>query len=295
MYNKLKTIIIIMNHLTLKAVQTLEYNQWLDDEIVDFLIENFISRAAYGDYTFIMKSTFYLQLTSDCRPENKYQRIMDVVTKCYKSDKIFDKRAIVIPICANNHWILIIIALPELIDEKETHTFQLIEYNPLGPKIDNEIIETIRTYLRFRLIYERGIMHDVQLLNYRPKLPRQRDSHNCGVFIIHYVERTFSNFTHTLNMISENKSDFDEKWAMDPQEVRIKLIDLITRLNNQNSIVLIATQNEINQILIRDLAEMKRSRNSRIAEPSPVNGSSPFSTASAILRDITDESNYDEQ
>lgn len=240
-----------MEKISLKSARTLADRQWLDDEVMDFFIKDIVQDSDHINDIHIMRSTFYLQLLSGPTRNSRFRKILNTVVSNFKDEKIFDKRIMIIPICDCFHWIMLIIEIPEItINEKDRQQIMYCyHYNSLGYKIDSGLINNIKDYLRFRLVYETGIDCNVNLINIQLNLPRQLDSFNCGIYILHYLEKTLDNIDSRLDSILDNKLDFAETWNFDPNLKRVQLINQIYILNKCKELKIVATQAEMKAIL----------------------------------------------
>lgn len=246
-----------MRKISLKATQTLNGRQWLDDEVIDFFVNDIIKKSKYANKIHAMKSTFYLQLSSGPNKNGKLRKIINTVVSNYRYERILNKRILIIPICDCFHWILFVIQIPEPSQADEQGKMQQFMYgyyyNSLDYDIDQGLIINLRNYLKFRLIFETGIDYELCIANTHLKLPKQCDSFNCGIYILHFLEKTI-NLLNTgsdkwLNTLLDDKIDLTENWKFDPNLKRLQLINYIEMMNKRKQLKIVITQTELKTIL----------------------------------------------
>lgn len=230
-----------MKTLSMRAILTLSGQEWLDDEIIDFFIEQIIEESGFKQQTLALRSTFYVQLLSGAPSSNKYRRIMNSVVENLKNETVFSHEMIILPICEQAHWIMLILLIPNITIYDIKVKIKYIQYNSLGYNISNEILDNIRTYLSYRLTYELGTECHIELNNLWLELPIQTDNNSCGIYIIHFLEKTLQNRTELIN-ISQN--DYSTMWAFNPVKKRTDLLKKLLQLKRLGQIHIPKAENE---------------------------------------------------
>lgn len=253
--------------LSYKSLLTLKDQKWLDDDIMDLIIEEIINKSSYKEKTHIMSCTFYQMLLSGSHKISRYRRIMNIVIKCFKGIKLFEKRAIIIPTCANAHWAMAIIIIPKNYDNNNnninTNNFQhteetkkmkktiyYLQFNSINNEItrDQTIISSMRIFLKYRLAYESGTDTDIDLIEIRPSLPKQTDNYNCGIYTLHYLERALINLNETFGAIINGDDNFEKDWEFNPNIKREELLGLMIEMNKTKKLKIFANKEEIDEL-----------------------------------------------
>jgi sentrin-specific protease 7 len=154
----------------------------------------------------VFPSTFWLKLTEDKfggSPEKRHQR----VSRWTKNVDIFSKKCIVFPICKDDHWFVIIVlnASFTMSLQKEKllngEPFMLV-FCSMGYASEDETIKTIREYLSI----EWKVTQKTQVCSFNitempaifPEVPRQTNGTDCGLYLLHYIEKFFNRFLKTV-------------------------------------------------------------------------------------------------
>ena len=212
--------------ITVHDYKTLKEGEYLNDTIIDFylafLYETSLSKAMKSD-VHIYSSHFYSRLKGNAYPdksggpklghsksESAYQRVKSWTRKL----NIFSKRMLIFPICEEDHWYLIIVCNPGLIEPldqnldrmKITRTSQkassptILLLDSLGLS-QPKSVGKIRSYLHYEYLERNGISlsfgrDKIKLTNMN--VPLQPNECDCGIYLLHYVQLIFQNPLHYL-------------------------------------------------------------------------------------------------
>ena len=150
----------------------------------------------------------YLQLLSKLNNKylvydtNFYQRFKQKgykgVEKHYRNEQVMSREKILIPVCENKHWFLIVIDLKSL---------QLLCIDPLYFQT-NQRLEDIRDNYLFHLYTSYGMAFPSFSLDVctRATIPAQEDGYNCGPFLLAFAKSIFYN----LPAFDFQSSDMDQ-------------------------------------------------------------------------------------
>ena len=150
----------------------------------------------------------YLQLLS--KLNNKYlvydtnfyqafkQKGYKGVEKHYRNEQVMSREKILIPVCENKHWFLIVIDLKSL---------QVLCIDPLYSQTKQRL-EDIRDNYLFHLYTSYGMAFPSFSLEVctRATIPAQQDGYNCGPFLLAFAKSIFYN----LPAFDFQSSDMDQ-------------------------------------------------------------------------------------
>ncbi|CAB4067616.1 SENP7 [Lepeophtheirus salmonis] len=171
---------------------TLERGKFLNDSIIDFylawLLRDKVSESQ-RDEVHIFSSHFYSRLIS--KPLlNKKLRVGQ------RNLIFFRKKLLIIPICHKYHWFMILICNPGCVDlDEDDQKIRgepfLVILDSFGQKRPKEV-DTLRNYLEHEHMEKRESAFSFGSAAMRaiyPRLPQQKNSTDCGVFLLEYAER----------------------------------------------------------------------------------------------------------
>ena len=150
----------------------------------------------------------YLQLLSKLNNKylvydtNFYQRFKQKgykgVEKHYRNEQVMSREKILIPVCENKHWFLIVIDLKSL---------QVLCIDPLYSQTKQRL-EDIRDNYLFHLYTSYGMAFPSFSLDVctRATIPAQEDGYNCGPFLLAFAKSIFYN----LPAFDFQSSDMDQ-------------------------------------------------------------------------------------
>uniref|UniRef100_A0A0K2UUZ0 Ubiquitin-like protease family profile domain-containing protein n=1 Tax=Lepeophtheirus salmonis TaxID=72036 RepID=A0A0K2UUZ0_LEPSM len=190
---------------------TLERGKFLNDSIIDFylawLLRDKVSESQ-RDEVHIFSSHFYSRLISKPLLNKKVQAFERDPNKS-KAEKahlrvkgwtkkfdIFQKKLLIIPICHKYHWFMILICNPGCVDlDEDDQKIRgepfLVILDSFGQKRPKEV-DTLRNYLEHEHMEKRESAFSFGSAAMRaiyPRLPQQKNSTDCGVFLLEYAER----------------------------------------------------------------------------------------------------------
>ena len=205
--------------ITVHDYKTLKEGEYLNDTIIDFyltfLFETKLSKELKED-VHIYSSHFYSRLKGNSnnrklsgrgtfkgKTETAYERVKSWTRKM----NLFSKRMLIFPICEEDHWYLIIVCNPGLIESSGRLTLRsnTVENNSMAvaPSIllldslglsQYKSVGKIRSYLHEEY-FERK-KESVSFGRNEMKLsnlivPLQPNECDCGLYLLHYVELIF--------------------------------------------------------------------------------------------------------
>merc|ERR1719300_872653 len=120
---------------------------------------------------------------------------------------LFKKDILVFPICEHSHWYLVIAIKPGMVQHAEGSEERTTHGEPLFLVLDSlggnksAAVTNIRKYLKVEWSQKMNEFDEVdfsseQMKTVRPKKPEQENFSDCGIFLLHYVEKIFLSLPH---------------------------------------------------------------------------------------------------
>jgi len=249
----------------------LDSQQFLNDVIIDFFLKflqysSTIKSISNGkiEKTYIFTTFFFSKLVNKLNVKTEYgekidvetgvQEMYDRVRKWTKKVDLLEKDFIVVPVNENVHWFVCIICYPfdvgslsslednppdEVCKERKP-CILVFDSLPDGPKTG--ICHALRSYLTLELKTRKPdstvVFTEENLPQYNPKVRGQKNSKDCGIFLLQYVE---SFFRQPLRDWDNNEIDhrdwFPKEEVLNKRFKIAKLIrDLTTRQNYEKKV-----------------------------------------------------------
>lgn len=191
------------------SLESLKPNQYLNDEIIQFYNAYLIKDQANNhirDKFHVFDSYFHEQLT-DLFPDDP-KKPFDP-EKWWKLRSwlggvdIFEKDFLIFPICRENHWNAVIVCYPKEVRECDAKLMSpdsntgsrskpiagIIFLDSLG--CEKRILTSpIRYFLDLEWRTRSTVIKNFSYHNleqYHPRLPKQTNSHDCGIFMLAYL------------------------------------------------------------------------------------------------------------
>lgn len=187
-----------------------------------------------------MFNTFFYSILST-KQDNTEMKVKDIyprVKTWTKKVNLFQKTTIFVPINENAHWYLVIVQNPKNMirakvqeilssDEDEEQETVIAVLDSLGssrPKAQNRILEYLKCEIMDKLP-EYELNPDAKIRKLRAKVPIQPNYCDCGVYMLHYIERMLQ----YPDMISEAmQGGKDRIWIEDEiPKKRLNLMELV--------------------------------------------------------------------
>uniref|UniRef100_A0A8B9J017 SUMO specific peptidase 7 n=1 Tax=Amazona collaria TaxID=241587 RepID=A0A8B9J017_9PSIT len=233
--------------VTREDLECLEYGEFLNDVIIDFYLKYLLLEKVpkhLADRTHIFSSFFYKCLTRTEKNSEVAQRRHRRVKTWTRHINIFSKDYIFVPVNEESHWYIAVICFPRLeaaVYEECPHQ-SLLCHQPQQSPLWSES-ENTRTGSMLCLSFDKKVcleweakrkMHrefsKSTMIDLYPRVPKQDNSSDCGIYLLQYVESFFENpivnFEEPLHL---------EKWF--PRQLirskREEIRDLILQLHFQ--------------------------------------------------------------
>lgn len=225
-------VIQFLPEVECRALQSLEPFRMLNDTVIDRYMNHVLSNLSLTlkDKIHVFDNFFFSKVKS--LPKSSDNEAQKLVERWDKHVKIFEKDYLVLPICDSAHWILLIICfahkiLPDnedviVIDSKTPKTLItpcLFIFDSLSYKYMTRFTDPIRSFLTARWQFERPLEEKrnfrdrVKFTEVNAKVPRQRNAVDCGVYVLDYFEKFFSNPLQSYYRIREGK-DLSSEWLI---------------------------------------------------------------------------------
>lgn len=240
--------------IDLKSKNSLEPCCMLNDTVVEFymnyVLQNSVPKAT-REKIHIFSTFFYNKIKK--LPQLGEEELNESVRRWDKNVKLFDKDYLIIPICDCHHWTLLIVCYP---NEVPVHDDPIVinqnadlRYLPKGCMImmDSLFIrylrkftDPVRSFLHSRWSFEKP---NEELRNFKDrgafkeiyaKVPKQRNTYDCGIYLLNYFEKFISNPSLYYYRIRESK-DLTFEWAVDPRRKREVIKQLLYDRRGQSS------------------------------------------------------------
>ena len=222
--------------IKVKDEKTLNDGVFLNDGIVNFYLkiieDEYTCGEGQANNVLVLKSFFYNSLSNQQNPDlsNNF---------CYPDScsfirtkiNVFSFKTLIIPICENYHWSLIIVndidKMSNIFSEKNLNEYYSNNYS-LNDDDQCEYPEFFYLDSLYNIYYRRMIiilkylfyeyqkiysikcdMADFFLKNFRkiecynPEVPKQNNSYDCGIFLLTYAELFLYNPNYFLKIVSK--------------------------------------------------------------------------------------------
>uniref|UniRef100_A0A7N0TW01 Ubiquitin-like protease family profile domain-containing protein n=1 Tax=Kalanchoe fedtschenkoi TaxID=63787 RepID=A0A7N0TW01_KALFE len=237
-------------------IELLQPERFINDTIIDFYMKYLMTRIPHEERNrfYFFNSFFFRKLADlDTGSNNISERkeAFERVRKWTRDVDLFEKDYIFIPVNFSLHWSLIIICHPgELTNIKDdrmdksskvTCILHMDSLRGCHGGLKNLFESYLKEELRERLNVSTGVL-DLKVSNIQfisLEVPRQQNAFDCGLFLLHYVERFLENPSFTFNPFKRTRSStsFYRDW-FPPAEVSCKrshILALIHKLLHVDS------------------------------------------------------------
>jgi Ulp1 family protease len=193
-----RNVIIFTRH-DYKHIQP---HQFLNDTIISFFMQFHLDKHVdqnLKERIHIFNSFFFAKIKSIRHSKDDKDTSFAHASRWIKSVNIFDKEFLIMPVCENDHWILIIVCYPANIPQRdynkipdeelyEPAVLVLNSCNGLAPSIK----KSLGQFLTFQWFRERTTTRKFSINHARksgirlifPELPQQKNNYDCGVYIL---------------------------------------------------------------------------------------------------------------
>lgn len=224
-----------------RSLNCLEPGMMLNDTIVEFYMAHVLEKVSpvIREKTHVFSTFFYSKIKKTLRLEEK--NFNQVVKRWDKRVKLFDKDYLIIPICDAAHWVLVIVCFlnripahddPIVINQKSRPKGCLIVFDSMGYRYLSRMTDPIRSFIQSRWTIEKP---KEEMRNFKdrtvfpdkfPKVPRQRNSYDCGIYLLNSFEKFLNDPLRNYIKIRESQ-DFSSEWTIDPKQQRQKIKSLL--------------------------------------------------------------------
>lgn len=240
-----------------KSRKTLDYGSMLNDTIVHFYMNHLMNKASdiRKERIHLFNSFFFSKFKSLSREIKKGEKkisntaIKQIVARWDKHINIFKKDFLVIPVCDQNHWFLLVIAFAYNIPADEDEPLVVKETVRDESKTYREPAILIFDSMNFSYLYSLTAPIRQIFLNYRwrierpdekprnfsdrhlirhiqAKVPRQRNVYDCGVHLLHSFERFLADPMGVYKKVMASE-DLKHLFAVDTNSKRLHIKTLI--------------------------------------------------------------------
>ena len=187
--------------------KTLEQDTYLNDIIIDFYLTYLLHTVLSPEerkQVHVFSSMFYKRLTSARNNEDEglspSQKMHSRVKRWTKNLNLFKKELVIVPICERSHWYLIIIIKPGEIaidaESRENGEPLFLVLDSLESVSGKKSVKNVRHYIKQEWLAKYPGRPEVsfskkRMKTVRPMKPEQENFTDCGLFLLHYVEKIF--------------------------------------------------------------------------------------------------------
>jgi len=222
---------------------TLAEGTFLNDIIIDFYLSYLFGEKlnkSRRDNIHIFSSHFFKRLSVDPVEGSMMANLEKMsilslvqirhmrVQNWTKSTNLAEKKLVIFPICKNSHWFLVLAVLT-------TKKYLLVVMDSLGGD-NKEDVNLIKEYLIIELNTQRQNknLQPESMRVVRPSLPQQDNFTDCGVFLLHYVEKILERPELFFSFEDEDLSNLFTKSEVDRK--RSSVARLIRQLSEEQTL-----------------------------------------------------------
>lgn len=229
------------------SMYTLNPRRMLNDDIVTaYMNIIFQEMDPYQRETVHLFSNFFFSKVKRISKLDQ-DEVRNLIMRWDKDVKLFNKDFLALPICEGLHWLLLIICFPQKVPSDDDvividpsspdkpKTCCILIFDSLRYNYLSSFTDPLRHFLKARWKYERPtekITKNFMNRNIFPdvivKVPKQPNSYDCGVYMLHFFEKFFSEATTNFVLTRQGK-DLTIDWFIN-SDIKRKLIQgAITR------------------------------------------------------------------
>lgn len=183
--------------------QSLQSPNFLNDTIISFFMQFHLDHQVdcnLKQRIHLFNSFFFAKINSIRRNKDVKDMSFAHASRWIKRVNIFDKDFLIMPVCENDHWILIIVCYPANTPKSKSNQIPDDElYEPAVMVLNSchglapAIKKSLSQFLRFQWHRERSEERSFNIQATKtgiklilPELPQQKNNYDCGVYILGY-------------------------------------------------------------------------------------------------------------
>lgn len=265
--------------------------RFLNDTLISFFMQYHLDNCVSQknrDKIHLFNSFFYAKINS-LRSKGDESESYKCVSRWLKGVQIFSKEFLIMPVCENDHWVLVIICYPaepprdgRSIQDNDLREPAVLVLNSWNGYHVPSLKKTLNRFLKFQWLAERGSTRHFKVNNgstnvirlLSPALPQQKNEFDCGIFIINYFicflkdprdfylrsyrERNMSNlFLNNADICLDRRKMEQiieqqiELWDKSGSKDRQDMLNASTSANGKTSVDL--TENRDNKVIVINL------------------------------------------
>ena len=177
--------------------------KYLNDTIIYFFMQYYLDHHVAEEIKrniHVFNSFFFSKIRS-IHSKKESEPSYEFASRWLKNVDIFEKDFLIIPVCEKDHWVLVIVCYLDKPPQRETNLLQdkdlyaptvivLNSCRGLAPPVKKSLSQFLtKQWLQERGSQRRFTIHSAKKSGLRlifPDLPQQKNSYDCGVYILGY-------------------------------------------------------------------------------------------------------------
>lgn len=238
---------------------TLNPGIFINDIIINFYL-NFLSLFyEKSSFPFYIFNTFFYPLISFKINASNFPESI-----CYKPKKkinIFDYKYLIIPIFEGNHWSTVIVTHPNKMKCISKDNCPCIIYLDSYYENNAKCIGTIKRFIYSEYALYNGtysredyFLKVKYIKTFIPKVPKQPNTFDCGIFMLTYIEKFLSNPDFLEQHINELNLDLSKWFEVEStQQKRKKIKSFIYHIKMNESQAVENYSKELNKEILMNI------------------------------------------
>ena len=221
-----------------RDLKTLNDNVYINDIIINFYLQYLTKLFEKSQRSFYIFNTYFfpiLSMGNSINLNEPYVPKGNTIPKMKRKLNLLSYQYLIVPIFEGNHWSLSIILYPDRIKNISSDNYPVIIY------LDSyfTVMHPCATILQKFLYYLVDEIPSVSMNDYnekisniqkvRPEVPMQPNGTDCGVFMLHYIEKFLTNPSY----LEEHIKDMNMKDWFNPVDAcnkRKAIKDLLAKI-----------------------------------------------------------------
>ena len=222
-----------------RDLKTLNDNVYINDIIINFYLQYLTKLFEKSQRSFYIFNTYFfpiLSMGNSIDLNVPYVPSGTTIPKMKRKLNLLSYQYLIVPIFGGNHWSLSVIVYPDRIRNISNENYPVIVYldsyytfmHPCATILQKFLYYLVDEMKTVSIEYKEKISY---IRKIRPEVPMQPNGTDCGVFMLHYIEKLLTNPSYLEDHIKD--MNFNMKDWFNPVEAcnkRKALKDLLTKI-----------------------------------------------------------------